>query len=389
MMQQNVSRRLVFVFSSLFLVSLICFLRFNSSTASAHLSRQFLLSKRNAITNHTLGFEKILVVGLPSRTDRRDGIVLQASLSDLHVEFVDGVISQEISEKAIPQTTKAKPLKGAVLGSWRAHINAVREIVERNLTSALIMEDDIDWDINLKHQLTNFAQANRALTQPLARYPSGYMDPSFPSSSTETNKALDDFPFDALPQTLEPKKSPYGDDWDLLWFGHCGMAFPTAAKTKIPKGRVMQYNDRTAPAKKHLWGFPKPFTLVDKYPDHTRAVHHVQEGVCSLAYALSQRGARKLLHQIALMDVTDAYDILLRFFCEGEHGRTKGVCMTVQPPLFGHHRPTGPLSSSSDIGNHGDGFRDKASTDMVRWSVRLNAARLLAGETEYDDQLPG
>lgn len=215
------------------------------------------------------------------------------------------------------------------------------------------------------------------------------MDPTFPKPSTESPKSLQDFDFNKLPTTIEPSVSPYGDDWDLLWLGHCGMSFVGEKSSKVAKGRIIQKDDETAPAKRYLWGLTKPFTLVEKYPDHTRAVHHVQEGVCSLGYALSQRGARKLLYEVGLKDVTDAYDILLRFFCEGEKGRNKAVCLTVQPPLFNHHRPAGPNSAASDIGNHGTGFREKSSTDMTRWSVRMNADRILAGSTNYWDQLPG
>jgi hypothetical protein len=31
---------------------------------------------------------------------------------------------------------------------------------------------------------------------------------------------------------------------------------------------------------------------------------------------------------------------------------------------------------------------NKASTEMIRWSARLNIARLLRGETDFDDQFP-
>lgn len=42
----------------------------------------------------------------------------------------------------------------------------------------------------------------------------------------------------------------------------------------------------------------------------------------------------------------------------------------------------------SDIGDHGEGFRDTPSTDMVRWSVRVNADMLLEGGTDFVDGYP-
>lgn len=74
-------------------------------------------------------FEKIFVVGLPSRTDRRDNIILQASISNIEVEFIDGVKGADVAENAIPMDEEGIKLKPANIGSWRAHMNAVQEYV--------------------------------------------------------------------------------------------------------------------------------------------------------------------------------------------------------------------------------------------------------------------
>jgi hypothetical protein len=193
--------------------------------------------------------------------------------------------------------------------------------------------------------------------------------------------------FHHLPTTLPATLSPYGDNWDILWLGHCGMHFPFPSNA-IPKGRVIRLHDATVAPKRHLWGFTVPFTLKETYPEHTRAVHHVQEGVCTQAYAVSQRGARRLLYEVGLKDVTEGYDILLRFFCEGVQGREEGrQCLTTQPGLFQSHTPVG--KPGSDIGAADGEFRERAMTDMVRWSVRLNAAVLMEGRVEdVVDQYP-
>jgi hypothetical protein len=50
---------------------------------------------------------------------------------------------------------KGKLVKdGAVLkpgqwGCWRSHVNLWRKIVKENIDSALIMEDDLNWDISI------------------------------------------------------------------------------------------------------------------------------------------------------------------------------------------------------------------------------------------------
>ncbi|KAM7185921.1 glycosyltransferase family 25 protein [Rhypophila sp. PSN 637] len=347
------------------------------------------------IFNSTLGFEKIFVIGLPTRTDRRDGIILQAAVSNMEIDFIDGVKGDTVPDKAIPIGKDQSRIGNASIGSWRAHMNAVQEIVHRNLSSALILEDDVDWDIRLKQQLYDFSLASRALTQPLSSSPSPspkYTDPTFNRPPDMMPNQIPTIKFDSLPSTIAPIVSPYGDDWDLLWLGHCGVTFPFDRPNhdKLPKGRVIHFDDVTVPPKGNLWSLNKPFTLVKDYPEHTRAIHHTQEGVCSLGYAISQRGARKLLYEVGLKDVSDGFDILLRFFCEGgKAGRKAHTCLTAQPGYFQHHRALGPTSHASDIGDHKGGYREKGLTDMIRWSVRLNLEALMDGKTDgFVDQFP-
>lgn len=77
------------------------------------------------------------------------------------------------------------------------NINSCSRIVENGYESALIMEDDMDWDVRLKSQFIQFIHS--------ARY---IQSSSFPSSLAYTSS------------------SPYGNNWDLIWLGHCGEVFP-------------------------------------------------------------------------------------------------------------------------------------------------------------------
>ncbi|KAJ4303952.1 hypothetical protein N0V88_001553 [Collariella sp. IMI 366227] len=100
-------------------------------------------------------------------------------------------------------------------------------------------------------------------------------------------------PFTHLPSFTPPTWSPYGDHWDLLWIGHCGMHFPFEDHPTIPKGHVIRLGDDTVAPKKDLWTINIPFTLKEQYPEHTRAYHHVQEGVCSLGRAVPELQANQ------------------------------------------------------------------------------------------------
>lgn len=80
----------------------------------------------NRVTNGTLGFGKVFVVGLPERTDKRDAISLSAALTGFDIEWVDGVRGEAIPDKAVPFGVDRKKLMETNLGSWRGHMNAIR-----------------------------------------------------------------------------------------------------------------------------------------------------------------------------------------------------------------------------------------------------------------------
>lgn len=80
----------------------------------------------NRVTNGTLGFGKVFVVGLPERTDKRDAISLSAALTGFDIEWVDGVRGESIPDKAVPFGVDRKKLMETNLGSWRGHMNAIR-----------------------------------------------------------------------------------------------------------------------------------------------------------------------------------------------------------------------------------------------------------------------
>jgi len=263
--------------------------------------------------------------------------------------------------------------------------------VDQNLGSALILEDDIDWDIRLKTQLQTFALASQALLSEDTQK-RNHLRGNWETHRPEYQKIS--FPLTSLPFPPRPKSSPYGDDWDMLWLGHCGIAF----HDKPPSSRIIIPNDQTVPEAKYLK--PHPFGSPDKfgslYPPHTRVVHHAAGSSCSLAYALSQRGARKLLYEFGVKAFDKQIDFMFGEFCENipdiegtrsgiGRGESEGVCITVQPPLFSHHYPE---VASSDIYEIGGGFVTMIGTLYMRWSVRMNLGRLVRGLKDFVDQWP-
>ena len=262
------------------------------------------------------------------------------------------------------------------------------------------MEDDVDWDVRIKSQLRDYALTSRALTQPLATRPRSYVDPTYPVPAEGDTTMPPDISFNRLPSTIAPHTSPYGDGWSVLWLGHCGTVMPSSQEdstkeqsTKIAKGRIVHSDDVTVPLKRWFadfvdkWGYERN-NVQEKYPEKTRITHHAMSSTCSLAYAVTQASARRLLYDFAVRYFTDPFDMMLRQICEGDNGRPSITCLTVQPQLFNHHRPVGRRTFESEISDHGNASIELAFTEAIRLSVRVNLERLLEGREDFVDQFP-
>ncbi|OTA93173.1 glycosyltransferase family 25 protein, partial [Hypoxylon sp. CO27-5] len=336
-------------------------------------------------------FSKIFVINLPYRTDRRDAMALAGAVSNLTFTWIDGLSGDQVPDSVVSLGQGGR--SAGAKGSWRSHMNALQAVVRDNLQSALIMEDDIDWDIRIKSQLQAFASASRIWLRENDAA-AAVRDSEGNTMQLNSVTGVDS----------KAGQSVYGDDWDVLWLGHCGAGFPSE-RSSIPPLRIAIPNDATVPAPKHLK--PHPFALQDKlgevYPPHTRVVHASSGNVCSLAYAVSHQGARKLLSEFDAHYHTQ-WDLMLQKWCEGKYATTspyradaeKGdkklretlpVCITVQPPFFSHYYAKG---GSSNIQGQGGGYAKGTGSPYIRLSVRENLKRLVAGasESEMVDQLP-
>ena len=342
----------------------------------------------------------------------------------MDITFVDGVKADEVPEKALP------PLKGHALkdglkpgtiGAWRTHANILREIVQSGIGSALIFEEDADWDVRIKDQLEQIALASRALTQPLdhetstnqsgssittdaygERIEPKYADPTYPSA--ELDVRVEPMTLGSLPKTQQPTKSPYGDNWDMLHLGHFQMTSPYYPPPKvdqsifryIPKGHVMIENDETVPEPHHIRHIDEiwhpSFKQYHEGVNHTRVVHHSAQFLGTHGFAISQAGARRLLHYVGVRAMDTDYDKMVANFCEDPAMRKKRqACLGVQPALFAQYRAPGSINKDSDIVDinaPAEAQREKGSDFNIRWSAMENMEKLIDGQTDYEDQYP-
>jgi hypothetical protein len=107
--------------------------------------------------NSTLNFQQIFAINLPARLDRKDLLTVMAKYTNLSITIVPGIRS--LAENAIPPPRNPGSPRMEEYAVWRAHANVWRKIMEDGLTTALILEDDNDWDINLKEQIPRIMDA--------------------------------------------------------------------------------------------------------------------------------------------------------------------------------------------------------------------------------------
>lgn len=172
--------------------------------------------------------------------------------------------------------------------------------------------------------------------------------------------------------------SPYGDDWDLMWLGHCGSTF-----SEKQRRRYVIENDATVPPPQHRSNNKAPDFASAGYDNTTRVVYTAGGGLCTQSYALSLRGARKILLHYSTRLGFAPIDLGLHQLCAEQILGFK--CVAVFPQLWGSHRSAGYTNRDSDINKGGAGkgsFRDKAMTFNIVHSVRLNAERILVNGVE-------
>jgi len=259
-------------------------------------------------------------------------------------------------------------------------------MVDNNIGSALILEEDADWDIRLREQLHDFAKASHVLNSRAS---------AIDRNTTTPSDASEAIHFETLPNDNTPYASPYGDRWDVLWFGHLGTRMvhdDDDSQNVIYRSYVVQHNDSTVTQYKQQKTLDNSFWNFDlsTRPDHTRLYHSSIQGVGTQAYAISLAGARRALYSMNIDIPIGPIDIVLRYFCQNTYTNTEyhALCITTSPSLFSQYKSKGSTSKDSNIGDFGGGFREKGEDINIRYSVRNNLPELLNGGTNFVDQYP-
>lgn len=234
--------------------------------------------------NRTLGFGAVVVVSKEG-SRRRHALLQAANVTDIDLTIPKQPTWTEGDIELFRNNEDRNRYKGSIL-AWLGHHNALKWFLDSGLETALILEDDVDWDVRLRSiQVPLAASAARSLLPPSGRGSLILQDGS--------------------------KRAQYWGNptsWDLLYLGHCGDYFGAVTDQGLNPDNVAfnlstsphaDYYDPTLPRKSELHPFTKDLFDALNLPDHHRTFHRSQFPLCSFGYAVTRPAAERLLSDLA------------------------------------------------------------------------------------------
>ncbi|KAK9328764.1 hypothetical protein V1520DRAFT_345139 [Lipomyces starkeyi] len=302
--------------------------------------------------NTSLGFGEIVYISMPDRTDRQDAMNLLAYTFGLKLKFLPGVSGADISTKAIPDEVP-KRLRLSELGCWRAHANAWRYLLDSNMDTLLVLEDDIDWNPNVKQTFETLSLQMQ-------------------NSTVRLNE----------PSDYERANAPYGLDWDILYLGSC-----KHGGNPDFKNLVQVWDDPDVPDVNHLTKTTiealKSFGLANVEIGKKRVLAPAYRTECNTAYAITRQGAQRLLFTMSYIGLHGAVDEdMTRLFREG---RLKGY--TITPPVFSQFRVGGAKDTDNKLPGDprlGDSINGKGNLRGWNYDIKGSARQSMADTLEVN-----
>ncbi|KAI0527827.1 glycosyltransferase family 25 protein [Xylaria bambusicola] len=328
LIHKNIPRgRVYLVLLSLALIAIVLVFRSLQTTDHAKLlplAAMSNISPRDLAANGTLGFHKILALSTgPSWRTR--GLDAAAQLTGLQITIPPQPRNPPELISAFASIGKEQGATLPRLGSataWMAHLDLLKYVVASELTTAFIVEDDVDWDVRIKEQTKLISDNVRLHTG---------------TSAEDT--------------------TPYGTEWDVLWLGHCGSLIADG----MPEPR--SYGDYSRCETALYSGWSKQF-LREKLAENHRLVQTSIQTVCTFGYGVTKSSAQKVLSLVGT-GADEAFDVSLSAHCRAGELR----CLVVNPQVFNHYEPPaghGYLSHVHVGDGQGNAASEKAEAEFER-----------------------
>ncbi|RMX71787.1 hypothetical protein D0869_15278 [Hortaea werneckii] len=278
-----------------------------------------------------LGFDEILVVTAGFHDWRAQGLKAAAERTGLAVTFLQQPPWTDKQKKAFHRGDKYESwsIPGST-GCWLGHLHALRYFLSTKQTTALILEDDADWDVEIKAQVVRAQDYLRKLTEPAA---------------------------DSL----------WGTEWDVLYLGHCGDRY---GPSNVGRALSLEFVLCCCSLHAHHKVYedsatPFHYGTLEPLPPGLRAIHQSTRPVCTYGYAVTAKGAEKITN---LSYDAKAIDTRMGRACKDGTMR----CFTINPELIRHHIPAG--KAPSEIQTKQD-VSAQAWTPNILHSARCNFDR--------------
>ncbi|KAF2643935.1 hypothetical protein P280DRAFT_393354 [Massarina eburnea CBS 473.64] len=254
--------------------------------------------------NRTLGFGAVVVVSKKD-SERRAALLQAANVTDIDLTIPSQPQWTQNDIDKFRNGQEKNVQRGSIL-AWMGHHNALRWFLDSGHETALILEDDVDWDVRLRSlQVPLAASAVRSILPPKRSYN--------PFTNPQKNNT-----------------QYWGDHaaWDLLYLGHCGDYFnevtydglvPMDKPFNLTDSLHVVYKDPTLPVRSDLHPFTQSLFSALQMPAHARAFHRSKFPLCSFGYAVTRPAAERLLSDLAPPKFKDksprAFDVALLHAC--------------------------------------------------------------------------
>ncbi|KAF0548460.1 procollagen galactosyltransferase 1 [Gigaspora margarita] len=109
-------------------------------------SEDLNLQKESKPSNRTLGFDRIFVVHLDRRTDRRERLNEIASYHGLEFDYISAITKDD---EQILRKYGSADMSPSQKACYLSHYFIYKQIIDRGYNSVLILEDDADFELNI------------------------------------------------------------------------------------------------------------------------------------------------------------------------------------------------------------------------------------------------
>ncbi|CAI6293703.1 unnamed protein product [Periconia digitata] len=302
-------------------------------------------------TNSTLGFGTILAVS-HATSKRKAGLLWAANITGIDIEIPDQPVWSQGDIDAIRMGKTKWVTKGTAM-AWLGHLNALRKFLASPHETALILEDDADWDIALRtsevplaasalrhlfhtnspnHQYKYEQQQNPQQPQQQAHHMHHqHHHPSHPSQSRSN----------LLTSSTDPHYWGDTSTWEILHLGHSDSEFYDrengATLARIHSNPSTAYPDPSLPDPDRINPATKTLLYSLAVPLSSRLWHRSHWPLGSYAYGITRAAATRIVDLYSSGSTgsasADAFDVVLLELCR-DHG---WKCWTLEPGLIGEY----------------------------------------------------